>query len=86
MPASQPPPPGFGLTERERAVLALMVDGFNNPQIATRLVVSHSTGKSHVSNILSKLGITSRTETVTLALCDRQDGHLRAPPGLPQVA
>jgi two-component system, NarL family, response regulator LiaR len=66
--ASQPPAPGLDLTERERAVLALMVEGLNNTQIAGRLTVSPSTVKSHVSNILSKLGVASRTEAVTLAL------------------
>jgi NarL family two-component system response regulator LiaR len=66
--ANQPPLPGLDLTEREREVLALMVEGLNNTQIAGKLVVSPSTIKSHVSNILSKLGVTSRTEAVTLAL------------------
>lgn len=66
--ASQPPAPGFDLTERELVVLALMVEGLNNTQIAARLTVSPSTIKSHVSNILSKLGVASRTEAVTLAL------------------
>lgn len=66
--AGQPPKPGLDLTERERAVLALMVEGLNNTQIAGRLGVSPSTIKSHVSNILSKLGVSSRTEAVTLAL------------------
>jgi len=66
--ANQPPAPGLDLTEREHAVLALMVEGLNNTQIAGRLVVSPSTVKSHVSNILSKLGVASRTEAVTLAL------------------
>ena len=69
--ASQPPAPGFDLTERERVVLALMVEGLNNTQIAARLTVSPSTVKSHVSNILSKLGVASRTEAVTLALRNR---------------
>jgi NarL family two-component system response regulator LiaR len=69
--ASQPPAPGNNLTERERVVLALMVEGLNNTQIAGRLVVSPSTIKSHVSNILSKLGVASRTEAVTLALRNR---------------
>ncbi len=66
--ASQPPAPGLDLTEREREVLALMIEGLNNTQIAGRLTVSPSTVKSHVSNILSKFGVASRTEAVTLAL------------------
>ena len=66
--SNQPPSPGLDLTEREHDVLALMVEGLNNTQIAGRLTVSPSTIKSHVSNILSKLGVTSRTEAVTLAL------------------
>ena len=45
-----------------------MIEGLNNIQIAGRLTVSPSTIKSHVSNILAKLGVTSRTEAVTLAL------------------
>jgi len=66
--AGQPPKPGLDLTERERVVLALMVEGLNNTQIAGRLSVSPSTIKSHVSSILTKLGVSSRTEAVTLAL------------------
>jgi NarL family two-component system response regulator LiaR len=66
--ANQPPAPGLDLTEREREVLTLMIEGLNNTQIAGRLTVSPSTIKSHVSNILSKLGVASRTEAVTLAL------------------
>jgi len=62
------PPPGYDLTERELVVLTLLVEGLTNSQIASRLVVSPSTIKSHVSNILSKLGVASRTEAVTLAL------------------
>jgi two-component system, NarL family, response regulator LiaR len=67
----QPPAPGADLTEREREVLTLMIEGLNNTQIAGRLTVSPSTIKSHVSNILSKLGVASRTEAVTLALRNR---------------
>ena len=69
--ANEPPAPGLDLTEREREVLTLMIEGLNNTQIAGRLSVSPSTIKSHVSNILSKLGAASRTEAVTLALRNR---------------
>jgi NarL family two-component system response regulator LiaR len=69
--ANQPSAPGLDLTEREREVLALMIEGLNNTQIAGKLSVSPSTIKSHVSNILSKLGVASRTEAVTLALRSR---------------
>ena len=65
---TQSPVPGHDLTERERVVLALLVEGLNNTQIAGKLYVSPSTIKSHVSNILSKLGVASRTEAAALAL------------------
>jgi NarL family two-component system response regulator LiaR len=66
--ANQPPAPGLDLTPREREVLALMVGGLINAKIAEELNVSPFTVKSHVSNILAKLGVSSRTEAVTLAL------------------
>ncbi|TAK14732.1 MAG: response regulator transcription factor [Anaerolineae bacterium] len=69
--ANQPPAPGLDLTEREREVLGLMIEGLSNKQIAGKLSVSPSTVKSHVSSILSKLGVASRTEAVTLALRNR---------------
>jgi len=59
---------GFDLTAREREVLALMVAGLNNQNIAGKLFVSLSTAKSHVSNVLSKMGAATRTEAVSLAL------------------
>jgi NarL family two-component system response regulator LiaR len=69
--ADEGPIPGHDLTEREREVLALMVEGLTNPQIAERLVVSRSTAKAHVSNILSKLGLSNRAEAIAFALQHR---------------
>jgi len=65
--SNQPPVPGSDLTEREHEVLVLLVEGLNNTQIAEKLTVSPSTIKSHVSSILSKFEVTTRTEAVTLA-------------------
>ncbi|MCB0107762.1 MAG: response regulator transcription factor [Caldilineaceae bacterium] len=59
---------GHDLTEREHDVLALMVQGLSNPQIAEELIVSLSTVKFHVSSILGKLEATTRSEAVRLAL------------------
>jgi NarL family two-component system response regulator LiaR len=57
-----------GLTEREQEVLKLMVDGLNNAQIAESLVVSLSTVKYHISNILMKMGVENRVAAVTMAI------------------
>lgn len=61
-------PPGYGFTPREKEVLALMVAGKSNPEIADELVVSLSTIKFHVSGILRKLDVKSRTEAVAKAV------------------
>ena len=60
--------PGHDLTPREREVLALMVQGLSNTAIAEHLFVSRSTAKAHVSSILAKLDVTSRTEAVALTV------------------
>ncbi|MBN1188927.1 MAG: response regulator transcription factor [Dehalococcoidales bacterium] len=64
----EPSSPAYDLTDREKEILILMVEGLPNTGIAERLIVSQSTVKFHVSNILSKLEVTSRTEAVAMAL------------------
>jgi NarL family two-component system response regulator LiaR len=66
--ATRPAPPGHDLSARERDVLALMRQGLSNRAIAERLIISPSTADFHVSNILGKLGVSSRTEAVALAV------------------
>jgi two-component system, NarL family, response regulator LiaR len=66
--ARRPPPIGHDLTEREREVLDLLASGLSNQQIADRLVITPATVKFHTRSIRSKLGTSSRTETVVLAL------------------
>lgn len=56
------------LTEREKEVLQLLANGLSNRQIAEALVIGEKTVKSHVSNILSKLNVTSRTQAAVYAL------------------
>jgi len=56
------------LTRREHEVLALLAKGMSNPEIAGQLYISRATVKAHISNILSKLGIASRAEAISLAI------------------
>ena len=58
----------YGLTDRELEVLALIVEGLNNAQIAKRLVVTLSTAKAHVHSILQKLYVTNRTQATIQAV------------------
>ncbi len=65
---TQPDSLGDNLTEREREVLKLLVEGKSNTKIAEELNISRSTVKTHVSHILDKLGVDNRLEAVTLAI------------------
>jgi DNA-binding NarL/FixJ family response regulator len=65
------------LTDREREVLVLVAQGLSNQQIADSLVISERTARTHVSNILSKLGVASRTQAALLAI---REGIAPAPP------
>ncbi|HSF82327.1 MAG TPA: response regulator transcription factor [Anaerolineales bacterium] len=58
----------FELTDREREVLDLVVQGNSNQQIAKALVISLATVKAHISNILSKLQVSSRAEAIAYAI------------------
>jgi NarL family two-component system response regulator LiaR len=66
--SNEPTQAGSDLTDREREILALMAKGETNGEIAEHLFVSKSTVKFYVSNILSKLGVSSRTEAVSIAV------------------
>ena len=72
--AGRPTIPEIHLTEREHSVMALMVQGLTNLEIAQQLGVKHSTIRFHVSNILNKLGVDSRTEAVAFALQNKLTG------------
>ncbi|MFI8593078.1 response regulator transcription factor [Microbacterium sp. NPDC078428] len=55
------------MTSREREVLALLGDGLSNRDLARHLGISERTAGAHVSNLLMKLGVTSRTQAAILA-------------------
>ncbi|MBN1812604.1 MAG: response regulator transcription factor [Anaerolineae bacterium] len=62
---------GHGLTKREYEVLCFLAKGMRNREIAKRLNITERTVKNHVTQIIAKLGVKSRTEAVTKALKDK---------------
>jgi len=66
--APRRPQPGSGLTEREREVLRLVAAGEANKDIAAELGISERTARTHVSSILTKLGMASRTQVALWAV------------------
>jgi DNA-binding CsgD family transcriptional regulator len=66
VPGPAPAPSRFGLTERELEVLRLLADGRGNRDIASELFISPKTASVHVSNILGKLGVATRTEAAAV--------------------
>ena len=65
--AAGPAPAAYGLTDRELTVLRLLAAGRTNPQIGAELYISASTASVHVTNILRKLGVSSRVQAAALA-------------------
>jgi DNA-binding NarL/FixJ family response regulator len=78
-PALGDPSPDDRLTKRELEVLEMMAEGATNPEIAERLVITVSTVKTHVRNILRKMHVRNRTEAVAQYLRGRPGdaAHLR---------
>lgn len=76
-------PPGVELTPREREVLAMVAEGKTNREIGAELFISESTAGVHVSNILAKLGVGSRTEAAAYAIrMASADRAIDAPPAV----
>lgn len=72
--------PIASLTEREKEILHLVVEGASNQEIASRLVIAPGTVKNHLHNILAKLQLKNRTQAVAYAM---QEGFIRPPPEKP---
>ena len=67
-PTGEPEPRDFGLSKRELEVLALIAEGRSNPEIGRQLYITRKTVAVHVSNILTKLGVSGRVEAAAAAI------------------
>ena len=76
-------PQSFGLTERELEIIATIVAGHANKDIAEKLAISEKTVKHHLTNIFDKLGVSNRLELALFALHHRLPMTLDAGPGRP---
>ncbi|HET9255169.1 MAG TPA: response regulator transcription factor [Pseudonocardiaceae bacterium] len=76
-----PDPRVEALSERERAVLALIADGLSNREIGARLYLAEKTVKNHVSRLLAKLRMERRTQVAVFGVTLREQGAPRTPPG-----
>jgi DNA-binding NarL/FixJ family response regulator len=75
-----PSPNNFGLTPRELEVVAVIVGGYSNRDIAVKLSISEKTVKHHLTNIFEKLGVSNRLELALFAL---HHSLVAEPPALP---
>ena len=81
--SSTPPGAGGGqrnrvpLTKRERQILGHLAEGMSGAQIAARLVLSPETVRTHIRNAMGKLGASTRSQAVALALQSREIGRDR---------
>jgi DNA-binding NarL/FixJ family response regulator len=76
LPQPPRPDPAAQLTAREREILRLLAAGMANKEIAAELVITERTARTHVSHILAKLGLASRTQAALWAV---REGHAEQP-------
>jgi DNA-binding CsgD family transcriptional regulator len=81
-----PNPPRVPLTRREREILGLLAEGMSGVQIATKLVLSPETVRTHVRNAMAKLGASTRSQAVALALQQQEISREAAPAAAPAEA
>jgi DNA-binding NarL/FixJ family response regulator len=75
----EPDPVAASLTDREREILALIADGYTNRQIGEQLFLAEKTIKNYVTSVLSKMGMTRRTEAAVYAARHLPPGDDAAP-------